>query len=217
MKIKWNGHSCFTITADNGTVIVTDPYESGAYNGGIGYEPVTDKTDVAIVSHDHEDHSHVQSLTGDFTVLKESGCVNGIEFSAVETAHDEKGGAERGKNMMFAFEVDGVKLVFAGDLGHVLNGAQVKEFSKVDILLTPIGGVFTIDSAGAKELVGQLKPKVVVPMHFKTEKCGFPLATVDDFAKHMTSVKKPGQSEVEVNKKDLPDSGPEVWVLEYAK
>ena len=217
MKIKWNGHACFTITSKNGTVIVTDPYKSGAYDGGIGYGPVTDKADVALVSHGHEDHNYVQSLTGDVAVLETSGFVKDIEFKAVETAHDESGGSERGKNMMYSFEVDGVRVGFAGDLGHILSDAQASEFRNIDILLTPIGGVFTIDPAGAQKLVEQIKPKIVVPMHFKTEKCGFPLATADDFAKIMPTVKKTGTTEIEINKEGLPKNGPEVWILEHAK
>lgn len=217
MKIRWNGHASFTITASDGTVIVTDPYEPGCFGGGIAYDEVDDKADVALVSHDHADHNYTKSLKGSPQVLKGSGSVKGIEFTGVPAAHDDKGGAERGKNMMFAFEVDGVRVGFMGDLGHLLSDEQLKALGKIDLLLAPVGGVFTVDPAGADKLIGQVKPRVVIPMHFKTPKCGFPLAQVDDFAKRMTNVKKPGAAEVEVSADKLPAAGPEVWILEHAK
>jgi L-ascorbate metabolism protein UlaG (beta-lactamase superfamily) len=217
MKIKWNGHASFTITASDGTVIVTDPYEPGAFDGGIAYDAVDDKADVALVSHSHADHNYTQSLQGDPAVLTAGGSAKGIEFIGVDTAHDEKDGAERGKNVLFAFEVDGIRIGFMGDLGHQLSDGQLAALGKIDLLLTPVGGVFTLNEDGAASLVEQVKPRLVIPMHFKTGKCGFPLSQVDEFAKRMTNVKKTGQSEVEVSAADLPASGPEVWILEHAK
>ena len=217
MKIKWNGHASFTITAADGTVIVTDPYEPGCFGGGIKYDPVDDRADVALVSHDHADHNFAKSLKGGPAVLTTAGKAKGIDFAGVEVAHDEKGGKERGKNVMFAFSVDGVRIGFMGDLGHLLSPDQLQALGQLDLLFTPIGGVFTIDPAGAAKLIDQIKPKLVIPMHFKTPKCGFPLASVDDFAKTQTKVKKTGKSELELSVKDLPAAGPEVWIMEYAR
>jgi L-ascorbate metabolism protein UlaG (beta-lactamase superfamily) len=217
MKIKWNGHASFTITSGEGKVIVTDPYESGSFGGGIGYDPVDDRADVVLVSHEHADHNFTQSLKGKPTVLKKAGKVEGLEFAAVAVAHDEKGGAERGQNLLFAFTVDGIRVAHLGDLGHLLTKDQVAALGKVDLLLAPIGGVFTIDPPTASKLVDQIHPRVMIPMHFKTPKCGFPLASVDDFAQLMTRVKKTGKTELEISAKDLPAAGPEVWIMEYAR
>jgi len=217
MKIKWNGHASFTITSADGKVIVTDPYESGSFGNGIMYDPVDDRADVALVTHEHADHNYTKGLQGKPQVLKKSGSVGGLQFTGVEVSHDEKGGAERGKNVLFAFTVDGIRVAHLGDLGHLLTKDQLAALGKVDVLLTPIGGVFTIDPATAAKLVDQIKPRLVIPMHFKTPKCGFPLASVDDFAKLLTRVKKTGQTEIELNSKDLPAAGPEVWIMEYAR
>lgn len=217
MKIKWNGHASFTITGSDGKVIVTDPYESGAFGGGIGYGPIDDRADVALVSHEHADHNYTKSLKGKPEVLKKGGAAAGVQFTGVPVAHDDKDGAERGKNVMFAFTVDGVRVAHMGDLGHLLTPEQLAALGKVDVLLAPIGGVFTLDPPAAAKLVDQIHPRVVIPMHYKTEKCGFPLASVDDFAKHLTRVKKTGESEIEIDAKKLPASGPEVWIMEYAK
>ena len=217
MKIKWNGHASFTITAANGTVIVTDPYEPGGFGGGIKYEPVTDRADAAVVSHDHADHNWVQSLTGKPQVVKGTAEVKGIKFLGIPVYHDESQGKERGRNVVFAFEVDGVRVCFAGDLGHQLSAEDLKQLGRIDLLLAPVGGFFTIDAAGASKLVEAVQPRVMIPMHYKTEKCAFPIAPVDDFLKMMTAVKKLGVSELEIKKDKLPAKGPEVWVLEYAK
>ena len=217
MKIKWNGHACFTITASDGTTIVTDPYEPGAYDGAVGYGPVDDRADVALISHDHADHNYPQGLVGQPQVLTGRGAAKGIEFAAVETAHDEKGGAERGRNTLFAFEVDGVRVGFMGDLGHLLSEEQLAALGRIDVLLAPTGGVFTVGPKEAKQLVEQIKPRLVIPMHYKTPKCGFPLAEVDAFAGQLADVKRLEASEVEIGAADLPATGPEVWILEYAR
>ncbi|HUT53713.1 MAG TPA: MBL fold metallo-hydrolase [bacterium] len=217
MKIKWNGHSSFTITASDGTVIVMDPYEPGGFGGGIKYGPVDDEAHVALVSHDHGDHNFVSTLKGKPAVLKKSGSAGGIEFTGVEAAHDDKGGSERGKNVMFVFTVDGVRLAHVGDLGHLLTKEQAAALGKVDVLLVPVGGFFTIDAATASKVVEQVKPRVVIPMHYKTDKCGFPIAEVDEFAKLMTKVKKTGQTEIEITNDKLPPQGPEVWIMDHAR
>jgi len=217
MKIRWNGHASFMITAANGTVIVTDPYEPGCFGGGIKYEPVSEKADIAVVSHDHADHNWVKGLAGKPQVVKGSAEAKGIKFFGVPVYHDESQGKERGRNTVFAFEVDGVRVCFVGDLGHQLSPEDLKKLGQIDVLLAPVGGFFTIDAAGASKLVEAMKPKVMIPMHFKTAKCGFPIAPVDDFLKRMTAVKKLGVSELELQKDKLPAKGPEVWVLEHAK
>jgi L-ascorbate metabolism protein UlaG (beta-lactamase superfamily) len=217
MKIKWNGHACFTITASDGTTIVTDPYEPGGFNGAIGYGPVDDRADVALISHDHADHNHTQTLAGEPQVLTGEGVARGIAFVGVETAHDEKGGAERGKNTLFAFEVDGIRVGFMGDLGHVLSDAQLAALGKIDLLLTPVGGLFTVGPGEAKRLMEQIEPRIVIPMHFKTPKCGFPLAELDEFTGQLAEVNRTGASEVEIRAADLPASGTEVWILEFAR
>src|SRR4030042_1978338 len=217
MKIRWNGHASFTLPAQDGTVIVTEPYEPGCFGGGIKYDPGDDRADVAVVSHDHADHNYTKSLKGSPRVVKASAAAKGIQFTGVPVHHDESQGKERGPNTMFAFTVDGVRILFVGDLGHQLLAEDLKKLGTVDLLLAPVGGFFTIDAAGASQLVLAVKPRVMIPMHFKTEKCGFPIAPVDDFLKRMTAVKKLTSAEVEITPEKLPAKGPEVWVLDPAK
>lgn len=216
MKIKWNGHASFTITSDNGTVIVTDPYDSDNYGDDLTYEIVRDRADGVLVSHGHPDHSYVKGLPGSPKVLKDSGEINGITVAGIKTYHDESGGSKRGKNMVFRLTVDGVTLCFLGDLGHVLSREQLKAVVPVDILLIPVGGTYTLDADMAAGVVEEVRPKAVIPMHFRTKKCGFPITGVDLFLSRMANVHILGKSEIEVSSNILPAKGPEVWVLDHA-
>lgn len=205
MKIKWNGHASFTITAGDGTVIVTDPYEPGCFDGAIKYEKIPDKANIVTVSHDHADHNYVEGLAGSPEVIRGTGIAQGISFRGVNTYHDASGGKERGENTIIVFEVDGIKLCHLGDLGHELSDDKLKEIGKVDILMIPIGGTFTIDPKEASSILSALKPKIAIPMHYKTAKCDFPLASLYDFihGKEETVVSVEG-SEMEITKEGLP-------------
>jgi len=218
MKIKWLGHSAFLITAEDGTRVLMDPYESGAYGGGIGYGPIQESADIVTVSHDqHEDHNYVKASAGNPVVVNTAGKeqVKGFHITRVPTFHDNSQGKERGKNLVICLEKDGMRICHLGDLGHVLSPAQVKEIGAVDIVLIPVGGTFTIDPKEATEVVTLLKPKVVIPMHYKTPKCGFPLAGVDEFTEGKERVRHQGSSENVLKKDTLPDTT-EIVVLDHA-
>ncbi len=216
MKIKWNGHASFTITAADGTVLVTDPYDPNGYDGALQYAEVKDRADGAVISHDHADHNYAEGLAGDPLVIRGSDSVKGIEIEGIETFHDESKGSERGKNVVFILNIDGMKTCFCGDLGHQLSDEQVAAAGKIDILLVPIGGFFTLDAEGAAQLVQTLKPKIVIPMHYKTSKCGFPISDAEPFLSLMKDVKKLDKTEIEINAEGLPTAGTEVWVLNHA-
>ncbi len=216
MKIKWNGHASFTITASDKTVIVTDPYDPSGYGGALKYAPVNDQADGVLVSHDHADHNFVAGLPGSPEVIRDAGSINNIHVKGIPTHHDESGGKERGNNVVFVFSVDGVRICFVGDLGHQLTADQIREIGSVDLLLLPVGGTFTVDAAGAAGVADSLNPRLIIPMHFKTEKCDFPIATVDDFLGQVQNVKQIHRSEIMISKEDFPASGYEVWVLDHA-
>ena len=217
MKITWVGHACFAITASDGTVVVTDPYEPGGFGGALGYGPITVRPDVVTVSHGHEDHGYVKGLQGNPSVIREGGPAEakGIRFDTYGTFHDAAGGAERGSNTIVCFSIDGIRLCHLGDLGHELNGATAGEIGDVDVLFVPVGGFFTIDAAAATRVVDTLKPRIVIPMHYKTEKCGFPISEVGPFLEGKSSVERTGATEFEIDKDGLP-SETRIVVLEPA-
>jgi len=214
MKIEWLGHSCFLITAKNGLRVITDPYNVG---GGIGYAPIRETADVVLVSHDHGDHNNVSAVQGKPEVIRGIGArnVRGIEFRGVGAFHDASGGKQRGFNTVFCFAVDDVRLCHLGDLGHVLSDAEVEQIGVVDVLFIPVGGFYTVDASTAKQVCDQLRPKVVIPMHFKTAKCGYPIAGIEDFLKDKKNVRRVRVSEVELEHDELP-AGPEIVVLQPA-
>jgi L-ascorbate metabolism protein UlaG (beta-lactamase superfamily) len=212
MKITYNGHSCFTLRAKDGATVVTDPYEPGAFGGAIAFAPVREQPDAVTISHDHPDHNYVKGFAPPFVEVRSSATVKGIAFTAVATFHDEAGGRDRGKNTVFVIDVDGVRVCHLGDLGHRLTPAHMAAIGRVDVLLTPIGGTFTIDPAGATDAMTKLAARVTVPMHFKTKGCGFDLATLDDFLKGKGNVKRAGGAEVEFFPETLPGE-PTVLVL----
>jgi len=217
VKIKWCGHATFLITTASGIKIVTDPYEPGGYDGALAYGKIPDLIDIALVSHDHPDHNFVQALEGNPQVVKGPGThtVSGITFKGVPTYHDTTRGSERGENVIFCFTVDDVRLCHLGDLGHMLEAEAASEIGTVDVLMMPVGGFYTIDAAAATGVMNTLKPRLVIPMHFKTAKCGFPITTVDDFLLNKTGVKRLNTSEITLTRESLPSST-EIQVLTHA-
>jgi L-ascorbate metabolism protein UlaG (beta-lactamase superfamily) len=203
MRLKWLGHACFLITSETGLKIITDPYTPG---GGVGYAPVNEAADIVMVSHDHFDHNAVSSVLGKPEVVTDSGVkqAKGVQFKGIATYHDESKGSERGGNTVFCFSVDGLKLCHLGDLGHPLSREEISEIGDVDVLLIPVGGFFTIDAKVASQVCDDLKPKVVVPMHYKTPKLDFPVAGVEDFVKGKKNVRTLDSSEAEFKLGELP-------------
>ncbi len=217
MKIKWYGHSAFLLTSDKGVKIITDPYESGGYGGQLAYGKIQDEADIVLISHDHADHNDAKSLPGSPQIVKGSGAkgIKEISIKGIPTYHDSSKGAERGVNTIFAFSVDGIQVCHLGDLGHILSEKELAEIGSVDILFIPVGGYFTIDAKEATRVAAQIKPKVLLPMHVKTEKCGFPIAPVEDFLKGKSRVKRAQATEVTFEKANLPQQM-EIVVLDYA-
>ena len=200
MKIKWLGHSCFLITADEGVRIITDPYSVG---GGIGYDKIQEAADIVTVSHGHGDHSNVAAVKGNPEVVISSKEVKGIEFKGVASYHDETRGRQRGPNTIFCFTIDEIRVCHLGDLGHQLDSRQIAEIGEVEILLIPVGGFFTINANLAHQVCDKLNPRAIIPMHYKTAKCDYPIAGVDDFLKGRKNVRRLESSEVEFKKTQL--------------
>ena len=201
MKIRYLAHAAFLITSDAGIRIVTDPYE---ITEDFSYDEIRETADIVTVSHDHFDHNNVAAVQGNPEVVRGTAEVKGIEFKGVPTYHDEVGGQQRGKNTILCFEPNGIRVCHLGDLGHKLSGAQVDEVGRVDILLVPVGGFYTIDARMASQVCDALEPKVIIPMHFKTEKCALPIAELDEFLKGKKNVKRLDASEVEFEREELP-------------
>jgi L-ascorbate metabolism protein UlaG (beta-lactamase superfamily) len=203
MKVKYLGHSAFVITSDDGLRIITDPY---ARSSSLTYGEITESADIVTVSHEHFDHCNTAAVRGNPQVVKGAGrvVVRGIEFNGIASYHDEARGRMRGNNTIFCFDVDGMRVCHLGDLGHLLDDRQVLEIGNVDILFIPVGGNFTLDARAASQVCNQLKPAVIIPMHYKTEK-GIPgVAGVEGFIKDKDNVIQLDSSEAEFKREELP-------------
>lgn len=188
MNIKWFGQSCFLLTDENGVRVLTDPCAPET-----GYDVKNVYCDAVTVSHDHLDHNYIKAAAGEPVIITEPGEyeVGGVKIIGFPAFHDECEGAKRGPNTMFLFEMEGMRILHAGDIGHQLTREQILEIGIVDVLLVPIGGKYTIDYLGARTFANALRPSVVIPMHFKTPRstididdCGSFVATVQDCRIH---------------------------------
>ncbi len=201
MKVKYLGHSAFLITSDSGIKIITDPY---APDPELRYSNIGESADIATVSHEHSDHNNIAAVGSNPQVVRATTEVKGIKFRAISTFHDNSQGSQRGNNTVISFEVSGIKICHLGDLGHLLSTQQVAEIGAVDILFIPVGGNYTINATVATQICDQLKPKVIIPMHYKTDKCDYPIAGVDEFLQGKENVTRLDTSEVEFRSGQLP-------------
>lgn len=208
MKINWLGHASFLIEAE-GKKIITDPFDEK-----VGYPLYAGEVDIATVSHDHYDHNAVHLLKGNPVVVKETGHFSWgeINITGYPSYHDKNKGRDRGENIIYKISAEDISILHLGDLGHVLEDQTVKEIGDIDILLLPVGGVYTINADEAFTLAQKINPKIIIPMHFATPALSFALSPVEDFtSKFDYSVKKPY---LYVSRKDLSSTG-EVIVLDY--
>ena len=170
MNLTWLGHACFALEQD-GYRIVIDPYTNVE-----GHADVQTSAHAVYCSHQHYDHNAVAGVT----LLPTRECP--FTVRTVKTCHDEEGGALRGENLIHIFSAGGITIAHLGDLGHQLTPEQLSAIGKVDGILVPIGGTYTVDAAGAKRVCDAIGPKWVVPMHYRHAPYGFPvLQTAEDF------------------------------------
>lgn len=171
--LTWLGHPTFILKTSSGLTALLDPMSAA-----VGY-PLTpiSGADLVTVSHEHSDHNNVALALGRPTILrglagndwaKIDQTIKGVRVRTVATYHDTTQGSKLGKNAIFVFDLGSLRLAHLGDLGHPLSSDQVKQIGAVDVVMIPVGGFYTIDGKGAAEVVKQLKPKIAIPMHYKT-------------------------------------------------
>jgi len=211
MKIKWLGHSSFLIESEKGIKIITDPFDET-----VGYKLSRSKVNIVTVSHEHFDHNYVRGVKGRPVVFK--GLVNReshkMEFRGIASYHDSVCGAQRGSNTIFVIKADGLNLCHLGDLGHILNSDKLAEIGDVDILFIPVGGFYTIDSSQATQITKDIKPKIVIPMHYKTEAIKFSIDPVEIFLSENDNVQRLESNEFAITEETLPKST-QIYVLQY--
>ena len=189
VEIAYFGHASFRLKGRVKTV-VTDPY-----GDQVGKYPRDVEADIITVSHDHFDHNAVDKIKGlpagkpghPFVINGPGEYeIGGVSVVGIPTWHDEKAGGERGLNTVYVIEMEGLRIAHLGDLGHKLSDQQLEEIGAIDVVFVPVGGKYTIDAKTAKEVVGQVDPWVIIPMHYKMADFGLKdVDLIDDFLKEM--------------------------------
>ena len=185
MKIQWYGMGCFFIESEKKTKILTDPYDDS-----LGYGLPPQNPDIVTVSHEHFDHNAVDSLSSAPVLIRNTGEFKegDIKISGIKSFHDENKGRSRGLNTAYRIEVDNISFVHLGDIGHKLDSRQRSGLMPCDILAIPVGGVFTVKVKDAVEIVNELNPLIVIPMHYSTPSCKLPINTEQEFVNAFVEV-----------------------------
>jgi L-ascorbate metabolism protein UlaG (beta-lactamase superfamily) len=212
MHIVYLGHSCFKIqdkTTSDGVTVLTDPYDKS-----VGLRAPSLEADIVTISHGHPDHNNKDAVRNKAFIIDTAGeyDVKGVLIEGVDSFHDEKNGTERGHNIIFRITVDDVSIVHLGDLGHILDTKQLEHLSGADILLVPVGGKYTLDAKKAVEVVSQIEPRIVIPMHYKTEGVKMEIDGVEKFIKEI-GLKPRHEDKLKISKKELPVEDMELVVL----
>jgi L-ascorbate metabolism protein UlaG (beta-lactamase superfamily) len=199
MEITWYGRACFRLKGRDATVI-TDPCPPTT-----GFVAGKHEVDLLTLSHAHADHAYTRSITAGMTLTRPGEYeYRDLLVTGVKTWHDGSEGSERGENIVFAVEVDGVHICHLGDLGHLLTDEQLSELGPIDVLLVPAGGNFTISPAEAAAVVAQIEPKIVIPMHFAAEGASADLLGPETFL-HELATEPIRQPKALVTATSLPD------------
>ena len=213
MIITWQGHSCFKIqdkVGPEGITVVTDPFDKET-----GFKVPNFEADIITVSHNHHDHSNIKNLRGNPYIVNCAGeyDVKNVMIDGVDSYHDDKGGKELGENLIFKIMIDDISIVHLGDLGHSLDNKALERLTGSDILLIPVGGKYTLDAKKAVDVISQIEPRIVIPMHYKTKDSKIEdIDEVDKFIKEI-GIKPTYEEKLKILKKDLPQEDMELVVF----
>src|SRR5258706_8028335 len=216
-KLVWAGQACFQISVSNGkdheANIVIDPFDEK-----VGLTVPSFSADILLVSHNHADHNNVSAIKGSPFLIENPGEyeVKGVFVQGIDSFHDDSEGKERGKNTIYMIEAENMRFCHLGDFGQKqLTDEQLEKIDKVDVLMIPVGGTFTINSSEAAKVIGQIEPKIVIPMHYALPKIKIELDEVEKFLKAMGKNAVVPQDKLVVKTSTLPKEGAmEIIVLQ---
>ncbi len=215
MLIQWFGQACFKIQTKpgpNGEVtVVFDPFEVSK----VGLALPKMMADVVAITHDHFDHNNIDIISGEPVVINGPGEyeIKQIFFYGFAGWHDDKQGAERGPNTIYLLESEGISVAHLGDIGQSeLTSDQLEYLEGVDILLIPVGGKYTVAAKQAIDLVNQIEPRIVIPMHYRLPGLKIDLDSAEKFIKELGLTPQVEQK-FKITKKDLPQDETKLVVL----
>jgi L-ascorbate metabolism protein UlaG (beta-lactamase superfamily) len=216
MIIQWFGQACFKIEGQN-CILVTDPFTEDC-----GLKLPRLASDLVTVSHQHSDHNNIGAIKG----LKEAKPfliegpgeyeIKNTFIYGIHSYHDDQAGKQRGENIIYRLEMDGINLAHLGDLGHLLDDNQVEKLEGVDILFIPVGGIYTLNAKQATEVISQVEPRIVIPMHYQITglKLKNKIDGINVFCKEFGACPTEEISKFKISKKDLPQQDLQVVIFQ---
>lgn len=219
MQIIWRGHAFFQIITNRGKEeklsIAIDPFSEE-----IGLRVPSVQANILLISHDHYDHNNIKAIKGNPFLIQGPGEyeIQGIFIQGIAAYHDKTQGKERGRLTIYTMEAEGIRLCHLGDFGQKeLSSEQVEKIGDCDILMIPVGGVYTISGQEAPKIISQIEPRIVIPMHYQLPKLKLKskLESLDKFLKAMGQKGIAPQPKLTLKKKDLPEEGTKIIVLNH--
>ncbi len=216
MNINWYGQSCFQISSSQGknnhVSIVIDPFDEST-----GLKPPKLQADIVLVTHDHSDHNNVKAVSGQPFIVKGPGeyDIKGVFIQGISGYHDNVQGAQRGSITIYTIETEGIRLCHLSDLGQKeLTSDQLDKIGNIDILMIPVGGIYTIDAAEAVKVMAQIEPRIIMPMHYKIPKLKIKIDDIDKFLKNLGIKKPESLPKLSVRKKDISTEEAKIIILQ---
>lgn len=226
MKLSFIGHACFLCESDSGLRVLLDPYRPGAFDGRISLRPFLEPVDIVAATHSHLDHFYLDLAYGNPEVVRwripagehplsvERRVVRGLEFLGLSLPHGAEPGHDAGRVTGIRFEMDGVSVFHTGDVGRPLTDEEVRLLGRVDVLLAPVGGTFTIGPDEALVLMRSLRPAIAVPMHYRMERVvDLRLRPREDFLRLVPDHEHVPQQPVTIERDTLP-APTRIWVMD---
>ncbi len=221
MQIIWRGQSCFQITSSQGknsqVNIVIDPFDET-----IGLRVSKLEADILLITHSHHDHNNVRAVSPSAGSGQAPVLVSGpgeyeikeVFIQGIPSFHDSSLGKERGQNTIYTIEAEEIRLCHLGDFGQKeLTSEQIEKIGQVDILMIPIGGIYTISAKEAVKMMSQIEPSIIIPMHYQIPKLRLKLDGLDKFLKVMGVKKIEPLAKLSIKKKDISPEEAKIIVL----
>ncbi len=210
MKVWWFGHSCFAFE-EEGIFLITDPFDKS-----VGYPIPNVKPTHVTESHQHFDHNAHNLLRGNFKVIKDPGIYedDGLSIEGIPSYHDDVKGEKRGPNIIFKITFpSSLMVVHFGDLGHMIDDQTILKLREADVVMIPVGGVFTIDAKVAKKIVDAIDPHLVFPMHYMTKYLKFDVEKIENFTSQFEDLSKV-RTPLEIDQKEIRSSHKKIVTFE---
>ena len=215
MQIIWHGQSCFQITSSHGknsqVNIVIDPFDET-----IGLRVPQLEANILLITHSHHDHNNIKAVSGGPVLISGPGEyeVKEVFIQGIPSFHDSSLGKERGQNTIYTIETEEIRLCHLGDLGQKeLTSEQIEKIGEVDILMIPIGGIYTISAKEVVKVMSQIEPSIIIPMHYQIPKLKLKLDGLDKFLKIMGIKKIEPLAKLSIKKKDISPEEAKIIVL----